>query len=997
MRDYTAVLKGDRKLGQVSRFIVEGGSPPKWGLDINSSPVWQDLLAQLPPVADFGEPESRVLHVVLMEDPFDLVEWIEGLEKQEGVAAIEYLDDLSKTTKTKKAWQKSWRYFDAGSGAVELDAFGTYLADLPVKSFDSLFRTASIPGTVRNNVLRYFLAHRKDGVLARVSSLMGAWSHRSTETSPIRLLLGLSDAEVEQAIVDELKTEKTPFVRIAIGAALVDHDYDRYADMVLEQTGADASKAWFDGLGDKVVREWITAIGSPAKESVLAVVEDWKDNRLHRDKGLDAARKFLMFVAATLGVESRPIMEAALELPDVELQITGFQGIASFDPGAAHYRERLADQLQQLLADDETVPEWAQSSWMDIDSLKPAIREYWTDLLTDLIPVVASYGESFATELTQLLEHEFTPVRVAAVQALVKAVAPAAAMEIAEQLLTKKKGSTRLSAVRLLIGVESDEAQTRIEAQLAAETDEKVRDEILTALGPVWSKLGRAFTLDDIEQRMERCAKALAKPVAPWLDEASITPLVLRSGETLSPEQLRYLCLRQARAKDMSAEPEAQALFDLLDRDRCGDGALDLLDGFLASDQDAKHKWALAMAGLLGDERVVARLAPVFDTWVQQRRGKFAEIAVGALAHLPGDRPLHLLDKLAQKYRTKQKNIGAAASATFAAAAEVRGMTAEELGDSVVPWLGFRTGEDRIVDAGTKSLRVTIGPELKLRFTDTKSGKIVKSVPKGATPEIKAELKQAAADLREAVKAQVGRHERMLILQRRWPIDQWIELYMHHPVLRVFGERSVWGHYNGTALTMTFRLLDDLTATSADDDEVALPTTGSIGLVHPLEMDMKSRDAWSRHFGDHEIATPFPQLDRGIELPSDAERGERAITNTDGVTMNALTFRGRAERCGWMRGSVVDGGAVSSYYKIYPADDTTAYLLLDQFWVGASYDDEAILGTALFVPAGSVQTGSYVYDEPQNDRDPRVLTFGNVPPIAYSETLTDLRTISGAE
>ncbi len=47
--------------------------------------------------------------------------------------------------------------------------------------------------------------------------------------------------------------------------------------------------------------------------------------------------------------------------------------------------------------------------------------------------------------------------------------------------------------------------------------------------------------------------------------------------------------------------------------------------------------------------------------------------------------------------------------------------------------------------------------------------------------------------------------------------------------------------------------------------------------------------------------------------------------------------------------------------------------------------------------SGSVSTGSYVYDEPSDEKDPRLLNFGEVPPVVFSETLGDLAKIAGTK
>ena len=53
------------------------------------------------------------------------------------------------------------------------------------------------------------------------------------------------------------------------------------------------------------------------------------------------------------------------------------------------------------------------------------------------------------------------------------------------------------------------------------------------------------------------------------------------------------------------------------------------------------------------------------------------------------------------------------------------------------------------------------------------------------------------------------------------------------------------------------------------------------------------------------------------------------------------------------------------------------------------------LGKVFFVKHASVQIGSYVYDEPGNANDPRLVSYGDVPTIAFSEAMGDLVKIAG--
>ena len=64
-------------------------------------------------------------------------------------------------------------------------------------------------------------------------------------------------------------------------------------------------------------------------------------------------------------------------------------------------------------------------------------------------------------------------------------------------------------------------------------------------------------------------------------------------------------------------------------------------------------------------------------------------------------------------------------------------------------------------------------------------------------------------------------------------------------------------------------------------------------------------------------------------------------------------------------------------------------------FIGAGMYDSITLRRFCFVKSGSVSVGSYVYDEPKDDSDERLLCFGDVPPIVFSETMGDLARMAG--
>jgi len=618
---------------------------------------------------------------------------------------------------------------------------------------------------------------------------------------------------------------------------------------------------------------------------------------------------------------------------------------------------------------------------------------------TDTAHIISAVAEArdwdlqrTSEDLWPLLQHKSRPVRGAAARVLA-GLGFAAAGERAIKLLGHKKADVRQAAVMLLSQINDTQAIQALKHHLDAEENDDVRDNVLLVL----ESSGAGATLSPAEQQ-ERIAKTLAKSKAApaaWIHAEALV-FKKRDDGRLTPEQTLYLLIRQSRCKEMRADLEAKPLYATLDRQGSGEASLALLQAFLGSAQDASDRWVLALAALTGDDRLVPVFRKAILDWAEKSRGKLAEYGAQALALLGTEAALMVVDSLSVRFRSKNKNIGQAAAEAFAAAAEAREVTVEELGDLVVPWLGFEPGKPRFIDAGKSQVEARIDAELKLSFRDVKTGKVMSKFPSGVSAEIHSEFKTLAGTLKEAVKAQLLRIETLLVRQFRWPTQRWRELYLAHPLLRPFTQRLVWGWRDADGqLRHTFRALEDSSLTDVEDHTVALPKDGSVSLVHPLDLSDEARAAWLRHLADYEIVPPFSQLDRPVVRATPENAVLKFGRQVHGTDVNAMTFRSRAEKLGWSRGSVCDGGGVTAYRKVFTGAGVEAFLSVEGLYVGISMDETIQLGDLYFVEAGSVKVGSYTYDEPGKDDDPRLIAFGAVPAVPFSEVMGDLEKIAG--
>jgi hypothetical protein len=711
----------------------------------------------------------------------------------------------------------------------------------------------------------------------------------------------------------------------------------------------------------ELIREMIQKFGTDVVPDMIAYLKR-KTISYYQSHAVQTSAK-------ELGKSSLPVLLAAMQSGNSDLRRVALPYLVEFDDGA----------------NDELIQREIQQGF---SAKPPSLAEWHVDLAARWkIPLLAE-------SMWPLLNHNSNPVRCKAARALAKL--GDVAVPRAAELARAPKSEVRRAAVTLLVTLNTPKALEVLEKRLDLEMDDDVRDAILLGLEAAWAARGRKITKKEIEARIVKTAEKLKDLPANWIKEALLPALRYRRGGPLGKQAVRYLLYRQSRAREIRPDVEAKPFFDLIDRTKSADFAFEILKGFLATKHEAADRWALTIAGLLGDDRIVPILNRQIRVWADSNRGKMAEWAVQALGLLGTDAALLVLDSLAIRYRTKYANIGKAAVAAFAASAERLGVTPDELADRVVPWLGFEPGKPRIVPCGQRKLEVRMGLDFKLKFIDLEKNKPVASLPESAPKDVRESLKETGTTLREVSKAQAMRLENLMVRQYRWTADRWKKLFLAYPILFPFAVRLIWGSYSSDGrLAGTFRALEDRTLTTAADEHFDLPSGNLVGAVHPLELDERLRAQWLSHLGDYEIQPPFPQLDRPVvRLTAGAEQ-TKVLKDYNKTSLNAMTFKGRAERLGWTRGSVVDAGAIFSYYKSFPAAGVDAFLSIDGMYIGIDMYSDIELGDVAFVRSGSVKIGSYEYDGPGDENDNRVVPFGEVPAIVYSEVMGDLQRIAG--
>jgi len=558
----------------------------------------------------------------------------------------------------------------------------------------------------------------------------------------------------------------------------------------------------------------------------------------------------------------------------------------------------------------------------------------------------------------------------------------------ATKLLNDKKGEIRQIGALLLSLTKVDSAQKILLETIDNEKNDDARDVMLESLAGV---LPISKNEEEIKSAIEKAAKRgkLSQALEAWLDETQLPKLYWLSGEEFSAEAIRFLFYRQSRVKDIRIDVEAKPLLDFIDKTKSKPFAEALLNAFLNNGADAKYKFCLTLATILGSDDEVEILKAKVVQWSDAGRGKMGEYAVKALALNGSNKALRAVEFFSRKYKNKYKNIGAAANEAFVLAAEELNIHPYELADSIIPDFGF-TGLFKKFEVNGDPYRAFVNNDFKMAFLNEDS-KLLKSLPKGTSKELQDEFKEIAKEIRDIVKSQSSRLEQYLVIQRKWTAEKWVAFFTENPVMFAYAIRLIWGVYTDNQLLFTFLCQEDQILVNEEGDEISLDDDTQIGIVHPISLNEQQINYWTENLADADIEPIFPQLNRPVILLPDSQKSTRMSNEFRGIQYAGFGFVSKMEKLGWNRGSIIDGGGIASYYKDFSALGVTAIIMQEGVLAIGYYEQNAELGSLMFVRNKSVSFGSYVYDEPDKENDSRLIPFGDVPPIVYSEVVADMQ------
>lgn len=552
--------------------------------------------------------------------------------------------------------------------------------------------------------------------------------------------------------------------------------------------------------------------------------------------------------------------------------------------------------------------------------------------------------------------------------------------------------------------------------QVLEDHDESTREAVRSALklekdlplldettAPEWLRQH----VQDLDRQMKKAKSGIS-----WVGPEDLPRLSLGS-HYLSDEQVG-VCLFACKQSTLdSPHPLLLDLKQYLRQESLDSFIWTLFERWLTEGGSSKEKWAMISLGLLGSDAIALKLTPLIRSWPGESQHPRAVLGLECLRTIGSDVALMQINGIAQKI--KYQGLKKRANECMEDIARQRNLSSEELEDRIIPDCGLDQQGQRLFDYGPRQFPFVLAPDLKPMIRDEK-GKLKTSPPKPNSKDDPEKAEQAQADwklmkkqIAELVKIQSTRLELAMVNDRRWSLGEFESLLARHPLMTHLVQRLVWAGYDGSdRRVQLFRVAEDQTFANLEDEDVDLSSLQSISIPHPITLPDQERLAWGQLFSDYGIISPFPQVDRDVYSPQPEEKEAWEIKRfaelppIDGVALMRVL-----EGLGWRKGDT-DQGELLTYYRQFPHQGLTAFVgdFELSYTIDFSMGSKEVIDGCCFIsgltssdryPGETSHIASRIQKMFPNQgtqtpkREPNMLQLKDVDPIAFSETVRDLR------
>ena len=225
------------------------------------------------------------------------------------------------------------------------------------------------------------------------------------------------------------------------------------------------------------------------------------------------------------------------------------------------------------------------------------------------------------------------------------------------------------------------------------------------------------------------------------------------------------------------------------------------------------------------------------------------------LALNDGRYALSLIDEMARK--SKIESVRNSANFAIDTIAEKMKISRDELSDLIIPDFGLDKNGEKIVTIENKNYKISVNSKMSVDIIE--NDKILKTIPKTFSKELKSEINFMKKEIKNTVKREKEKILMLLMNGRKLSYAFWKKIYIDNAFLSQYAVNLIWNLYDENFLT-TFRYLGDGSFIDCNDNYIQLNENNFISLASPTEMDKNSIEKWSNQLKDYEIIQSIDQL-----------------------------------------------------------------------------------------------------------------------------------------
>ncbi|MCA9613020.1 MAG: DUF4132 domain-containing protein [Polyangiales bacterium] len=283
----------------------------------------------------------------------------------------------------------------------------------------------------------------------------------------------------------------------------------------------------------------------------------------------------------------------------------------------------------------------------------------------------------------------------------------------------------------------------------------------------------------------------------------------------------------------------------------------------------ATEAWVFRGLAAFGKDAVVRAVGRRIERWAKAKHIGWSVHGITVLTNAGSDLAVLTLTRLAQA--ANDGRVREEASNALERLASARGVPREELEEAALPQLGFEEGRARL-SYGPRQFDVELDEHLVPWVVvdgarQAKAPAARKSDDPDEAKEARALFRSWTLELASITRTRLRMLEEAMRTERRWSRDELVARWVEPAIVRPLTRRVLFTTSQGVC----FRVDDDGTFATVDDETLTLDAADLVGVAHPLPIAEEERARWRRVFEDYALLPAFPQLDRDVHAwPEDS-------------------------------------------------------------------------------------------------------------------------------